>query len=348
MYQTAFPTPYVCLLFIYVTKQSMASFMSTGTSTPWPRRTCACGYGQCVVKISRSHKNPRRAYYACPNPVPCLSWIGWCNEPRRLNTESDSAMHDIVMQLRDDVIHMQQTLRILKTIINKSCAKFRTKTLEHRELMEIVFIGAAATGRHHWTPGERIVEDNEGSSDSVQSLGMRPFTDPIPSVGIDVDTESLMETCGKSRKPTSGASAIADNVNILSNVVRTKNQEVTVRHLIGNESLYTISECMDRLKSIPALVGTLLFHFASSLMDNADYREVMMCQPDDDHIIGWLTQKQLQSSTAAPFAMDTGIGHRVGRLLGTDGYGTCPKCHTTSFGTHAQSRHVGKYIGQSR
>ncbi|GMP63825.1 hypothetical protein CsSME_00025360 [Camellia sinensis var. sinensis] len=149
---------------------------------------------------------------------------------------------------------------------------------------------------------------------------MRPFADPIPSVGINVDAESSMEaveptvdpgakrkrntpaSSGKSRKPTNGASAIADSINNLSNVVRTKNQEVTVRHLTRNESLYTISECMDRLKSIPALVGTPLFHFASSLMDNADYREFMMCQPDDDNIIGWLTQKQLQSSIAALFA----------------------------------------------
>ncbi|GMP41863.1 hypothetical protein CsSME_00011812 [Camellia sinensis var. sinensis] len=205
-------------------------------------------------------------------------------------------------------------------LINKSCEKFRTKTLKHRELMEIVFTGAAATGRHHWTPGERTIEDTEGSSDSVQSLGMRSFADPIPSVGIDMDAESSMGSVepavdpdakrkrmtpagsGKSRKPTSGASAIADSVNNLSNVVRTKNQEVTVRHLTGNEFLYTISECMERLKSIPSLVGTPLFHFASSLMDNTEYREVMMCQPDDDHIIGWLTQNQLQRSTVAPFA----------------------------------------------
>ncbi|GMP36674.1 hypothetical protein CsSME_00008726 [Camellia sinensis var. sinensis] len=101
----------------------MASFMSCGTSTPWPCRACACacGYDQCVVKISKSHKNPGRAYYACSNPVPCLSWIGWCDEPRRLNTESGSATHDIVMQLRHDVIHMQQTLRILKTIVSVLC-----------------------------------------------------------------------------------------------------------------------------------------------------------------------------------------------------------------------------------
>ncbi|CAL5343011.1 hypothetical protein CsSME_00027795 [Camellia sinensis var. sinensis] len=72
-------------------------------------------------------------------------------------------------------------------------------------------------------------------------------------------------------------------------------------HLTGNKSLYTISECMQRLMNISSLLGTQLFHFASTLMDNADYREVMMCQPDDNHIIGWLTQKQLQCSASAPF-----------------------------------------------
>ncbi|KAL7214629.1 hypothetical protein ACSBR1_026925 [Camellia fascicularis] len=149
---------------------------------------------------------------------------------------------------------------------------------------------------------------------------MQPFADPIPSVSIDVEAELSMESIEpgvdagakrkrntllnseKSWKPTSGAIAIADSMNNLTNVVWTQNQQLTIRHLTGNKSLYTISECMERLKSIPALVSTPLFHFASSLIDNADYREVMMCQLDDDHIIGWLTQKQLQSYVGAPFA----------------------------------------------
>ncbi|GMP46400.1 hypothetical protein CsSME_00014580 [Camellia sinensis var. sinensis] len=88
----------------------------------------------------------------------------------------------------------------------------------------------------------------------------------------------------------------------MTDVVRSKNQQVTVRHLTGNESLYTISECMHKLSSIPSMIGTPLFHFASTLMDNADNREIMMCQPDDDHIIGWLTQKQLQCTASAPLA----------------------------------------------
>ncbi|XP_028070831.1 uncharacterized protein LOC114273262 [Camellia sinensis] len=182
--------------------------------------------------------------------------------------------------------------------INKACAKFRKKTLEHRDLIETVFMGAAATGKHHWTPGENLPEAATDSSDS------------------DVDSDSSLEhvpiekakrrktpstSVSKSKKATSGASVIAESMNKMTDVVRSKNQQVTVRHLTGNESLYTISECMHKLSSIPSLIGMPLFHFASTLMDNADYREVMMCQPDDDQMIGWLTQKQLQCTASGPF-----------------------------------------------
>ncbi|GMP26307.1 hypothetical protein CsSME_00002798 [Camellia sinensis var. sinensis] len=50
-------------------KRSVASFTSTATSSTWPRRMCACGHGPCIVKISRSTKNPGRPYFACPRPV---------------------------------------------------------------------------------------------------------------------------------------------------------------------------------------------------------------------------------------------------------------------------------------
>ncbi|XP_028092481.1 uncharacterized protein LOC114292670 [Camellia sinensis] len=187
--------------------------------------------------------------------------------------------------------------------INKAYAKFRKKTLEHRDLMETVFMGASATGKHHWTPGEKLPEAADDSSDSVRVQ--------------DVDSDSSLEhvpiekpkrrktpstSVSKSKKATSGASVIAESMNNLTDVVRSKNQQITVRHLTGNESLYTISKCIHKLSSIPSLIGTLLFHFASTLMDNANYQEVMMCQPDDDHIIGWLTQKQLQCTASAPFA----------------------------------------------
>ncbi|KAL7193292.1 hypothetical protein ACSBR2_024995 [Camellia fascicularis] len=201
--------------------------------------------------------------------------------------------------------------------INKVCAKFRKKTLEHRDLIETVFMGESVTGKHHWIPGEKLPEAADDSSNSVHSLEAQPFADPIPAGVQDVDSDSSLEHAPiekgkkrktpstsvlKSKKATSGASVIAKSMNNLTNVVCTKNQQVTVRHLTGNESLNTISECMHRLTRIPSLIGTPLFHFASTLMDNVDYREVMICQPDDDHIIGWLTQKQLQCTASAPFA----------------------------------------------
>ncbi|GMP90732.1 hypothetical protein CsSME_00041722 [Camellia sinensis var. sinensis] len=202
-------------------------------------------------------------------------------------------------------------------LINKVCAKFRKKFLKHRELMETVFMEASATGKHHWTSGEKLPEAADDSFDSVHSLGAQPFANPIPAGVQDVDLDSSLKhvpiekgkmrktpstSVSKSKKATRGASVIAENMNNLTDVVRTKNQQVTVRHLTGNESLYTISECMHRLTSIPSLLGTPLFHFASTLMNNADYGEVMMCQLDDDSIIGWLTQKQPQCTVSAPFA----------------------------------------------
>ncbi|KAL7169043.1 hypothetical protein ACSBR2_034134 [Camellia fascicularis] len=76
----------------------MASFVSSTTSA---RTTsfCACGFGMCVVKISRSSRNPGHAYYQCCHAV-----------------------------------------------IDKNAVKFKTKPLEHVELMRRVYEGATATG----------------------------------------------------------------------------------------------------------------------------------------------------------------------------------------------------------
>ncbi|THG03441.1 hypothetical protein TEA_013959 [Camellia sinensis var. sinensis] len=98
---------------------------------------------------------------------------------------------------------------------NKACAKFRTKTFEHRNLMEIHFTGAAAMGKHHWTPRERIDEPTAVSSDSIESLGLCPFADPILACAVDVEAKSLIE--------------VVENMNNLTNMVRIQNQQVTVR-----------------------------------------------------------------------------------------------------------------------
>ncbi|GMP98003.1 hypothetical protein CsSME_00046048 [Camellia sinensis var. sinensis] len=53
----------------------MALFTSSATSSTWPRRMCAYGHGPCIVKISRSTKNPGHPYFACPRPVVSAQFI---------------------------------------------------------------------------------------------------------------------------------------------------------------------------------------------------------------------------------------------------------------------------------
>ncbi|GMP74222.1 hypothetical protein CsSME_00031697 [Camellia sinensis var. sinensis] len=99
----------------------MASFTSAATSSTWPGRMCACGYSPCIVRISRSTKNPERSYFVCPRPVPCVSWIGWCEERSHENQGYASPGDEIAMQLQADVINIQQSLRVLKTIVYVLC-----------------------------------------------------------------------------------------------------------------------------------------------------------------------------------------------------------------------------------
>ncbi|GMP92150.1 hypothetical protein CsSME_00042495 [Camellia sinensis var. sinensis] len=102
----------------------MASFMSIVTSTQLGPM-CAYGYGHCVVKISRSAKNPGHAY---PRGLPYVNWIGWYDEYGRQRPPENGK--DIVARLID----IEQTQRI-----DKECCKFKTKTLEHQELMVRIF-----------------------------------------------------------------------------------------------------------------------------------------------------------------------------------------------------------------
>ncbi|KAL7204898.1 hypothetical protein ACSBR2_017917 [Camellia fascicularis] len=229
----------------------MASSFSTAMST-WPHRMCACGYGHCFVKVSRSHKNPGRAFYVCPQPV-----------------------------------------------TNKIAYKFKTKPLEYEELMREVFTSATTTSKHHWTPGEKAVDVGEGEFDSVDSHGLVPFTEPYRSVvnsPPNSPTVHLEEadprtkrkkggsTSEKSKKISSGASMLVDSFNHLSKAVQAQKHR-TVRHGTGASQKYDIEPCMQRLMAIPDFISTPLFHFACIALENADYREILMCMPDDENVV---------------------------------------------------------------
>ncbi|KAI7986313.1 hypothetical protein LOK49_LG14G01967 [Camellia lanceoleosa] len=88
--------------------------------------------------------------------------------------------------------------------MNNRCAKFRTKPLEHVDLMERVYSGAAATGKHAWTPTE--VQDDATPATNAMDVdsGMGPLsagTPPQPghdTVGENVVDSSLFEDAPRS------------------------------------------------------------------------------------------------------------------------------------------------------
>ncbi|GMP50257.1 hypothetical protein CsSME_00016952 [Camellia sinensis var. sinensis] len=83
--------------------------------------------------------------------------------------------------------------------MNNRCAKFRSKPLEHVDLMERVYSGTTATGKHAWTPTE--VRDNATAVTNAMDVdsGMGPLSAGTPpqsghdTVGENVVDSSLFE-----------------------------------------------------------------------------------------------------------------------------------------------------------
>ncbi|CAL5363182.1 unnamed protein product [Camellia sinensis] len=83
--------------------------------------------------------------------------------------------------------------------IDKNALKFKTKTLEHMELMRRVYEGATATGKFAWTPGAAFepvaTEDNPllvDEEDCEDSSGLPPFQ-PSVQHGQTVHHSSAQE-----------------------------------------------------------------------------------------------------------------------------------------------------------
>ncbi|KAI7986432.1 Protein DMR6-LIKE OXYGENASE 2 [Camellia lanceoleosa] len=79
--------------------------------------------------------------------------------------------------------------------MNNRCAKFRTKPLKHVDLMERVYSGAAATGKHAWTPTE--VQDDAAAATNAMDVdsGMGPLSaDTPPHPGRDTVGENVVDS----------------------------------------------------------------------------------------------------------------------------------------------------------
>ncbi|CAL5433679.1 unnamed protein product [Camellia sinensis] len=197
--------------------------------------------------------------------------------------------------------------------VDKECCKFRTKRLDHEELMRRVFTGAAATGKNAWTPGEmRNQLEVEGESNSADfsmdsnELGASETANMMKSANITASGSGSKRrhssVTAVQKKRITGAEALATSMDDLVNSVKTQSKELTVNHVVGGQSV-AMAEAIRRLYEIEGLEQTNpLLHFGIFLMEVPNNREMVMSIPSDEGIIGWLQVKQQdkERTTAAP------------------------------------------------
>ncbi|GMP30254.1 hypothetical protein CsSME_00005001 [Camellia sinensis var. sinensis] len=169
------------------------------------------------------------------------------------------------------------------------CAKFKTKPLEHLDLMEKTFVGAAATGKHEWTPIE--IRDVDGTDDNAATpnSGMGPLSGGIPLRDVPNRVGENMVDC-----------SLFDIVDGSTNAKHRKRAVPS-----------TVASSMDNL--VEAARGGLLFSFACSLMDSLDNCDLLMGL-SLDYILNWLKKKRVITHRPIMVKRSRGI-----RLFGQDG-----------------------------
>ncbi|KAL7168296.1 hypothetical protein ACSBR2_038687 [Camellia fascicularis] len=210
--------------------------------------------------------------------------------------------------------------------MNNRCAKFRTKPLEHVDLMERVYSGAAATGKHAWTPTE--VQDDAAAATNAMDVdsGMGPLsagTPPHPghdTVGENVVDNSLFEdappqsavdgSANPKRRKRSTPGTVASSMDNLVEVVSKQSRELKItQYVVTGKGDNTVGDCLARLMSTPGLeTGGQLFSFACGIMDSPDNRDIIMALPQNC-IVNWLTEKR--ACTPHNFGMDRQGGTRL-------------------------------------
>ncbi|XP_028122376.1 uncharacterized protein LOC114319555 [Camellia sinensis] len=192
--------------------------------------------------------------------------------------------------------------------MNNRCAKFKSKPLEHVDLMERVYSGAAVTEKHAWTPTE-VCDDAAVTTNAMDvDSGMGPLsagTPPQPghdTVGENVVDSSLFKdalpqsavdgSANPKRRKRAAPSTVASSMDNLVEVVSKQSRELNImQYVVTGKGDNTVGDCLARLMSMPRLEpGGKLFSFACGIMDSPDNRDIIMALPHN-YIVNWLTEK---------------------------------------------------------
>ncbi|CAL5427880.1 unnamed protein product [Camellia sinensis] len=208
--------------------------------------------------------------------------------------------------------------------IDKNALKFKTKTLEHMELMRRVYEGATATGKFAWTPGaafepvatednpllvdEEDCEDSSGSAQkedipvSVHAAASPNHADDTPTSGHSKRKFSHTTHSQRKKGQSVGASLLASSMENLVSSVKLQQREVRVHHKYGDSASDCIRNCMARLYSLQGLDRQdPLILYGMSLMDNPANQAILLQLPTDADVITWLRIKK-SHSMAGPSA----------------------------------------------
>ncbi|GMP77601.1 hypothetical protein CsSME_00033825 [Camellia sinensis var. sinensis] len=216
--------------------------------------------------------------------------------------------------------------------VDKNAIKFKTKPLEHMDLMRRVYEGATAIRKYTWTPGAAFepVAPDDGTSPTPEkncedSSGLPPFqsatqhehtvhntvaqedgtpaTVHVASSGINADdTPTSGMNKRKSPGPThpqwkkgqsEGASLLASSMENLASSVKLQQRQIHVSHDYADSAQQLIEKCMTRLYSLEGLdPQDPLVPFAQSVLDNRENQAIMMSIPTDTAVIAWLRTKK--------------------------------------------------------
>ncbi|CAL5419483.1 unnamed protein product [Camellia sinensis] len=195
-------------------------------------------------------------------------------------------------------------------VIDKNALKFKTKPLEHMELMRRVYEGATATGKFAWTPGAAfepmatednplLVDEEDCEDSSGLPLSSHPRSmDKLSTIVLRKRRTSrsvymLRHRCTihsqRKKGQSVGASLLVSSMENLASSVKLQQREVRVHHEYGDSASDCIRKCMARLYSLQGLDRQdQLILYGMSLMDNPANQAILLQLPTDADVIIWL------------------------------------------------------------
>ncbi|KAI8022546.1 L10-interacting MYB domain-containing protein [Camellia lanceoleosa] len=214
--------------------------------------------------------------------------------------------------------------------MNNRCAKFKSKPLEHVDLMERVYSGAATTGKHAWTLTE-VCEDDTVAINANEDSGMGPLSaGTSPQPGHDTVEENVVDSslfddappkstvdgsANAKRRKRAAPGTVTSSMDNLVEVVSKQSRKLKItQYVVIGKGENTLGDCLARLMSTPGLEPSgKLFPFTCGIMDSPDNRDIIMALPQN-YIVNWLTKKR--ACTPANVGKDREGGTRLFRSGG--------------------------------